>query len=304
MINPSVVTIIPLYNGTRWIEQSIRSVFAQTLQPDEFIVVDDGSTDDGPMIVEKLAQERPIIRLLRKPNGGQASARNFGIRHSTSDLVALLDQDDIWYPQHLERLLVPFGHSDALGWVYSDLDVVNEDGKVTFGNRLRSLPMEQPKRTLMRCLGEDMHILPSACLISRAAFDHVGGFDERLQGYEDDDLFLRMFVAGYHNEFIHEALSQWRMVASSSGHSPRMLASALTYMEKMLDAHPEGRDAIVDRFERTLTIFWERGLRAKDWEHCWKVADGLKRIAAIRKPSPMDYKTGICHAGLGRRQWR
>jgi cellulose synthase/poly-beta-1,6-N-acetylglucosamine synthase-like glycosyltransferase len=70
----SIVTIVPLYNGARWIEQSIASVLSQTLQPDEFIVVDDGSTDEGSAVVEKWARNDPI-RLLRKPNGGQSSAR-------------------------------------------------------------------------------------------------------------------------------------------------------------------------------------------------------------------------------------
>src|SRR5713226_3282985 len=94
MTDISIVAIIPLYNGAKWIEGAIRSVFAQTLQPDEFIVVDDGSTDCGAgvAIVERLAQERPIT-LLRKSNGRQSAARNFGVAHSASALIALLDQD-------------------------------------------------------------------------------------------------------------------------------------------------------------------------------------------------------------------
>jgi hypothetical protein len=76
-----------------------------------------------------------------------------------------------------------------------------------------------------------------------------------------------------------------------------MLASALTYMEKILEAHPEGRDVIADRFERNLTVFWQRGFRTRDWDHCWQVADGFRRINAIRGPSMIDYKTGHCHAG-------
>src|SRR5260370_10978356 len=103
----SIAAIIPLYNGAQWIEQSIKSVLAQTLAPDEFVVVDDGSTDDGPRIVERLAQSHPI-RLLRKPNAAQSSARNFRATHSESALIALLDHDDAWYPHHLATLIKPF----------------------------------------------------------------------------------------------------------------------------------------------------------------------------------------------------
>ncbi len=98
----SIAAIIPLYNGARWIEQAVRSVLAQTRMPDELIIVDDGSTDDGPVIVEELAAQHPSIALLRKSNGGQSAARNFAVAHCKSALIALLDQDDIWYPNHLE----------------------------------------------------------------------------------------------------------------------------------------------------------------------------------------------------------
>jgi glycosyltransferase involved in cell wall biosynthesis len=81
MTDLSIVAVIPLYNGARWIKQSVRSVFAQTLQPDEFIVVDDGSSDAGAgaAIVERLAQERPVT-LLRKPNAAQSSAHTAASR--------------------------------------------------------------------------------------------------------------------------------------------------------------------------------------------------------------------------------
>jgi glycosyltransferase involved in cell wall biosynthesis len=94
MTDLSIVAIIPLYNRARSIEDAIRSGLAQTLQPDEFIVVDDGSTDDGAgaAIVERLAKEHPTITLLRKPNGGQSSARNLVCQafQEQSDRVARL----------------------------------------------------------------------------------------------------------------------------------------------------------------------------------------------------------------------
>jgi glycosyltransferase involved in cell wall biosynthesis len=253
-----IAAIIPLYNGGPYIERAIHSVLRQRLVPSEIIVVDDGSTDDGPLIVEGLAREYPI-RLLRKTNGGQGSARNFGIGNSNCDLIALLDQDDVWYCNHLERLLRPFLRPRAieLGWVYSNLDEIDEHGHMVVRSALRYLPNAQhPKRDLHGCLATDMFVLPSASLISRKAFEAVGRFDENLRGYEDDDLFLRMFRAGYDNVYIDEALSQWRIYPYSSSYSPRMALSRMLYLRKLLAEFPDdparsrfwSRDVLLPRF--------------------------------------------------------
>src|SRR5581483_3417077 len=119
----NITTIIPLYNGARFIERALDSVLGQTMPPSEIIVVDDGSTDDGPVIVQRWTRQHPI-RLLRRPNGGQSAARNFGVANSDGQHIAFLDQDDAWYPNHLEELVQPFRErrQRELGWVYSDLD--------------------------------------------------------------------------------------------------------------------------------------------------------------------------------------
>src|ERR1700712_5548505 len=113
----TVSVIIPLYNGARFIAQALESVFAQSLPAMEVIVVDDGSTDDGPNIVSRYASTHQLI-LLHKQNGGQSSARNYGVRHSQGELIALLDQDDRWHPDHLRELCRPFleDEHDTLGW--------------------------------------------------------------------------------------------------------------------------------------------------------------------------------------------
>jgi hypothetical protein len=93
-----------------------------------------------------------------------------------------------------------------------------------------------------------MLILPSATLISRNAFDSVGGFDETLKGYEDDDLFLRIFLAGYKNIYIDAPLSQWRENFGSTSFSPNMRQSRLNYFHKLLEQFPERQRLIAARF--------------------------------------------------------
>jgi glycosyltransferase involved in cell wall biosynthesis len=271
----SIVAIIPLYNGAPWIEGAIRSVFDQTVQPDEFIVVDDGSTDHGPAIGERLAQERPIM-LLRQPNGGQSAARNFGVARSTSALIALLDQDDRWYPNHLEALRQAFEvhRGMLLGWAYSDFDDIDVDGLMVSRNFVTTPLLEHPKRHLGILLGQGFIIQPSATLISRAAFEDVGGFDERMCGYEDDDLFLRIFRASYDNAYVPYSTSQWRIHSLSCGASSRNDDSLRYYIKKLLATYPDdpwrghryARDSLAPRFINTWIQMYIRASRYKNYD--------------------------------------
>jgi glycosyltransferase involved in cell wall biosynthesis len=256
-----ISAIIPLYNGASFIREAIQSIIDQELVPDEIIVVDDGSTDQGPDIVAEMARHHPI-RLLRKENGGQSSARNLGVEHARGDLIAFLDQDDAWYPNHLVELTKPFldARPIELGWSYGNLDETSEAGEMIVRGLLENSGTAHPKRDLVACLRQDMFVLPSASLISRRAFLSVGGFDERLSGYEDDDLFLRLFMAGFDNVYIPMALSKWRIYQTSSSYSQRMAVSRAIYARKLIDRFPNDhdrsrfyvRDMIAPRFFRTM----------------------------------------------------
>ena len=102
--------------------------------------------------------------------------------------------------------------------------------------------------------------MPSASMMSRSAFDAVGGFDEQLSGYEDDDLFLRMFHAGYRNVFVNQALSQYRISSTSCSYSLAMIRSAAVYMQKLIENYPDGKSWIVPRFYSHFWTFYRRSL--------------------------------------------
>jgi glycosyltransferase involved in cell wall biosynthesis len=291
---PTVAAILPLYNGELWVEGALRSIFAQSIQPDELFVVDDGSTDGGVALVREIAKTNPLVTILSQPNAGQSAARNFAISTATSDWVALIDQDDLWYPNHLEDLVaaVVKHRGLRLGWVYSDFDDIDIAGHLVARNFAKRTGTDNPKRDLQAILGQGVVIQPSASLINRAAIIDVGGFDERLSGYEDDDLFLRLFLANLDNVFLSEPTSQWRIHESSAGGTVRNDESLRIYQNKLFDAFPNDlwrginyrSDLLAPRFLRTWLQMYLRAGRYKDRERMKIYAREARKLVRYLRP--------------------
>jgi glycosyltransferase involved in cell wall biosynthesis len=168
-----VTAILPVFNGRRFLREAVRSVLAQSLPPCELIVVDDGSTDDSLAALEGLPPAPFPIRVLRQTNAGQSAARNLAARHAEGEYLASLDQDDHWYPQHLERLVAPLEADAAVGWSYCDFDEMDFDGNLVTRAFLRAQGLRHPKRSIFECVAADLMALPSASVIRRAAFEQV-----------------------------------------------------------------------------------------------------------------------------------
>lgn len=289
----TVAVVIPLYNGAAFIQEALQSVLDQTEPADEIIVVNDGSTDDGVRMVEEMARQHPIT-LLHKKNGGQSSARNLAIAHCSSSHVAFLDQDDVWYEDHLAVLKAPYleqTHS-RLGLVYANLDQIDREGRMVQYQCLNEVPTPQPKRSLAECLKHDMYILPGASLVAKEAIVKAGGFDERLVGYEDDDLFVRIFSLGYFNEYINRSVTKWRIYPSSTSFSPRMAESRVTYFRKLVESYPDEprigrywvRDAIGPHFFGLVLKEFIEANRTHDMPRMERAWGDLKVIAPVLKP--------------------
>ncbi|MDO4196373.1 MAG: SDR family NAD(P)-dependent oxidoreductase, partial [Prevotellaceae bacterium] len=126
---PSVSIITPTYNCGPFIEETIRSVQAQTFQDWEMIIVDDGSKDDTEQIVMALAKKDERIRYIRNPkNCGAAVTRNRALSEARGEWIAFLDSDDLWLPQKLERQLA-FMKDNDYAFTYHNYTVVNEQGE-------------------------------------------------------------------------------------------------------------------------------------------------------------------------------
>ena len=211
----------------------------QTVAASEVIVVDDGSTQQEAQFLVSLRQKYDF-EIVNQENGGQSSARNNGVSTAQSDYVCFLDQDDYYLPKHNQILLESADFSDPkFGFSYGDLWRSNEYGQILSHSSI-NVKIKHPHKDLKTLVGKNMYIVPSATLIKRSAFLAVGGFDPELRGYEDDDLFLRFFLAGYSNRFTSEAVTVWTINTTSTSFTESMARSRFIYFKKLLNTFPEG----------------------------------------------------------------
>ena len=128
MENGLVSIITPVYNGEKYVKETINSVLKQTYSNWEMIVVDDGSKDNSAQIVRKYANIDRRIILIQQPNAGSAAARNNGISRANGQYIALLDADDLWEPNFIESQLALMKEKKALV-VHASYKRINEQSK-------------------------------------------------------------------------------------------------------------------------------------------------------------------------------
>jgi glycosyltransferase involved in cell wall biosynthesis len=188
----SVSVVIPVYNKEAYLTETIDSVLAQTRRPEEIIVVDDGSTDRS---AEVAAAYGSAIHLIRQANAGESSARNRGIEASASDWIALLDGDDVWQPERLERQFLALRDADAeneIVCVYADAYLFDDSGARIGEHRKPEYHAAPDWRVQMLC---DWSINPSSTLIRRSALGDLR-FPTEVRHSEDMIFFLELRERG------------------------------------------------------------------------------------------------------------
>jgi teichuronic acid biosynthesis glycosyltransferase TuaG len=225
---------MPGYNAEGYIAEAIGSVLGQTYADWELIVVDDGSTDGTANVVKGLSARDARIRYVYRENGGQAAARNTGLRASRGDLVAFLDADDLWLPEKLAAQIAVMERT-GVDLVYTDGYIFSEGGAVSAEERFHILPGAARGVEMFRTLFTSNRIGTLSVLVKRGALDAVGLFDESrvYQNCEDYDLWLRLakWGAGFYG--MTEKLMRYRRHAAATTYTAsRLLAPMLAVILK------------------------------------------------------------------------
>ncbi len=187
----SVSVVIPARNAEATIVRAVQSVLAQTCSPDEIVVVDDASTDGTIRAARRCGPVR-IVALGR--HGGAGAARNAGVRAAEGAWVAFLDADDEWLPEKLEKQrqrIEP--HSDQ-SVIFCGSEEFSEDG-TSLGDTMRGAPVDCSSLAWKSLLRRNFIATPTA-MVPRDLFLQLGGFDQRLIVAEDQDMWIRLALAG------------------------------------------------------------------------------------------------------------
>jgi glycosyltransferase involved in cell wall biosynthesis len=188
-----VAVIMTCYNEGLYIGAAVRSVLDQTRADmiDVVVIADDGSNDETLQVLKEIEAWDPRVQVLYGPGGAGLSAqRNAAIARTTSPVLAILDGDDLWTPDKLERQLPALADPDV-GLVYGDYFVfANLD--IGTARRAGVLDLGKADDLVRAYFLNDPPIIPSTTLIRRSAFDACGQFDPAVRVFEDTDFFLRM----------------------------------------------------------------------------------------------------------------
>lgn len=176
-----ISVVIPIYNAEKTLENTLSSVMKQTILPLEIICVNDGSTDNSLVLLEKFAKGiTPVpIKIINKKNGGVSTARNAGIKASSGNWIAFLDADDIWHPDKIKIIKK---------YLTNDVFLVSHGFTLVDFIDVTGLSARYKKISLLDLLIKNRFVTPSVIIKNGYGFE----FNETMRYAEDHDLWLRI----------------------------------------------------------------------------------------------------------------
>ncbi len=281
-----VSIIIPVYNVENYIEETIKSVLAQTYQNFEVLIIDDESPDRSIEICQQFEDSR--LKIIRQKNRGLAGARNTGIRNAQGEYLAFLDSDDLWLPEKLARHLQHLESNPQLGVSFCRSEFINDQGESLGIFQMPKLTDITPSHLLCRNpVGNG-----SAPVIRKEVFadicfqDNLHGevenfyFDEHFRQSEDIECWLRIVAeTNWHLEGLPEALTLYRV--NGEGLSANLFKQFDSW-EQMVIKHRDRSPQLLAKWENParayqLRYLARRAVRLKDAKMAVKLShDAMK----------------------------
>jgi glycosyltransferase involved in cell wall biosynthesis len=252
-----VSVVVPAYNAGRTIDAALHSVFAQTYDNFEVIVVDDGSTDDT---ADRVAAWGDRVVFQRQANAGPAAARNRAIRLARGELLAFLDADDLWLPTKLARQVAYFDRFPDTGLLHSDAHISNTPTRLALETpEPAAIAADPPSREYCAIFHCDRYVMTLTVMVPRQIVLGLGLFDERREFHvEDWDLYLR--IAAHHPiGYLPFPLAIHRPDGGMSSNVEKTFAGQQLVIDKLLPLcaavcprHREGPEGCLTRREHLL----------------------------------------------------
>jgi glycosyltransferase involved in cell wall biosynthesis len=213
MILPLVSITICTYNGESFIEETLNSVLGQTYTNFEVVIVDDGSKDGTLDIIKKYAAIDSRIIWFSRQNSGLPASRNFAFSKSNGQWIAIIDQDDICYPDRIKQQIEIAEKNPNAGLIFCDTNYIDEAGRIIgthFSNFRIPVSFIEKRLASNLLLRQGCYIDSEACFISKKTVLEIGKLDESLRYACDYEYFIR---AGFEINFAYttDILSAWRV---------------------------------------------------------------------------------------------
>lgn len=236
---PRVSVIIPAYNAESYVETCVQSALNQSYTDREVIVVNDGSTDSTAEKLEPLLEQ---IVFVDQINRGPAAARNRGLEHARGEYIALLDADDLWMPNRLERMVTFMDARPDLGFSTSDAFLLVDDRPlgITYYHHLPSKRRFKAERQAYWIL--QFQFVFVMAVVRANLFEQHGLFDENIRGCEDWDMWARFILEGETVGLLDEPLAYYRIHKSSLSYDRTDIVTEELAVLRKAALHPRGND--------------------------------------------------------------
>lgn len=201
-----ISVVIPTFKRPDLLLRLLKSIASQTLLPDEVIVIDDCSLMDQEYnsVIDEIRYKLPSLEFISlQVNSGAPVARNTGIKLARNDWIALVDDDDEWLPEKLEKQmeLIQNSNVEKLGLVYSWTKAIGQKGQESYDSKV------SVKGNAQKALLSTNFIMSASVVVNKEAICESGLFDEAMPSCQDWDMWIRIVLQGYHIDLVEEVLA-------------------------------------------------------------------------------------------------